>query len=102
MDMDNPAMALLFVFSFLLIPVLLAAGPFLFVYLLSVLSARTEDPDYAAPLPSYAPPEPAHSAAAAGASGTVTRVVWTPDIQTAGYFPLYAVTSQPAARDAGG
>jgi hypothetical protein len=38
--MDNPALAFLFVFLFFLIPVLLTLGPFLFLFIVSVVSKR--------------------------------------------------------------
>jgi hypothetical protein len=60
--MNNPALAFLFVFLFFLAPVLLAAGPFLFFYVVYVLSARRVDPVDAAPLS----PNPRTAAAAAG------------------------------------
>ena len=59
MNMDNPALAFLFVFLFFLAPVLLSAIPFLFFYIVYVVSARTVDPVDTAPLS----PDPAEDVA---------------------------------------
>ena len=66
MNMDNPALAFLFVFLFFLAPVLLAAGPFLFFYIVYVVSARRVDPVDAAPLSPR--PQPHRTPATAAAT----------------------------------